>query len=667
MGLFDFLYQKKNNKHKYKENNSIVTNKNSQLTNTNNNLNDKQELNATQSSSAIEEQTNSILKTSQNILEEEKIEMLCTRYNIPNISNYLIELIETHPELLDLLLEQYLSVELLEKINNNNYQLKDISSNDRWLLKYLTFKEEEQKLANLIIKPTILNNVDPFQFDSNIIKTRYYVINCDDLDKLIPRKEKITDTIPSYFKYLSIIKSDTEVIPIANLFESDAKIKILPPTNNQKIKVIPGTNYFDKKIYIEDEITYTKDTIIIMKYDDFLKIAINSEIFTKISNCQIIFEEDFMKITYLKFLTTDTYQDKTNLKLQNNDDEAIKMNHLLYIINNSNLEENKKEFYAYQVKTLNQKLNDDNIFNSFQANHDLEGLVEQIKKELSLDILNDLTTKFNKEDISKKTKPILPPEYNANIFIFNIDKFEELPDETILKHLAKLSEENLVKILNDKRIINKLSKYLNETDDIETKIKKVKKEIQLLSLDLNNDTITFIKNHNIDVDKFLTLPESHIYSESEINPIVKKYGIRKKQERTELSIGEIIGYDGALYSWDRNILFSMKKYFDKNGEVYHTRSLGMLDFQNGCEALKQLELSFKKEAIKVLEADKNKFCISANGLHRYTVLRLHYLNERIQGKLSLKELNKKYQIPVTLSKTDFFKTYCNFMLMKFSN
>ena len=56
--------------------------------------------------------------------------------------------------------------------------------------------------------------------------------------------------------------------------------------------------------------------------------------------------------------------------------------------------------------------------------------------------------------------------------------------------------------------------------------------------------------------------------------------------------------------------------------------------------------------MRVSENELGEMYISGNGLHRYKLLRLHYLNELLPDGSNREELRKKYTIPVILRKTN---------------
>jgi hypothetical protein len=110
----------------------------------------------------------------------------------------------------------------------------------------------------------------------------------------------------------------------------------------------------------------------------------------------------------------------------------------------------------------------------------------------------------------------------------------------------------------------------------------------------------------------------------------------------------------------------MGNFFGDIDDRYHTRSLGMLNYTSE-EIVPKLQGSFFNEPMVLGEFDKDKYCIMYNGLHRYTILRIHYLLEKMNNQISEEELNEKYTIPVNLEKIDYFKTYCNYLLRMLDN
>ena len=67
--------------------------------------------------------------------------------------------------------------------------------------------------------------------------------------------------------------------------------------------------------------------------------------------------------------------------------------------------------------------------------------------------------------------------------------------------------------------------------------------------------------------------------------------------------------------------------------------------------------------MKIREIEDGKYIVFGNGLHRFTVLRFHYLLDCMKKEKSKDELRELYKIPVTIdSKTNYMKTYCNYLI-----
>lgn len=180
---------------------------------------------------------------------------------------------------------------------------------------------------------------------------------------------------------------------------------------------------------------------------------------------------------------------------------------------------------------------------------------------------------------------------------------------------------------------------------------------------MNSDVQRFLRKNGINPIEISQSENGRIKSPQEINKIVSKYGFYKSRKTTEISIEDIVGYD---YQWNNinpNIAYSMDSFFNSLGDGYHSRSVGLLDY-TAEDAVKKI--NFERERIVVDEMGDNKYIISTNGLHRYTVLRILYLSEYVRLGGNEKERNRlreKYTIPVEFRELDEFKTYSKYILM----
>src|SRR5574344_1063660 len=133
------------------------------------------------------------------------------------------------------------------------------------------------------------------------------------------------------------------------------------------------------------------------------------------------------------------------------------------------------------------------------------------------------------------------------------------------------------------------------------------------------DEQNFFKKFDIDYNKLLEKSadnnNAYIFNDFEINPIVASYGIFVgKSEKRMVSVADILGYNMRS---ETNIFKSIPNFFETDGDGYHSRSIGLLNYSSD-EIMGQLKSSFEKEPISLQEIKNNKYIISNNGLHRFT-------------------------------------------------
>lgn len=176
----------------------------------------------------------------------------------------------------------------------------------------------------------------------------------------------------------------------------------------------------------------------------------------------------------------------------------------------------------------------------------------------------------------------------------------------------------------------------------------------------------FMISNQIDKELIKHSIESKVLSIKDINPLAYYYGIYKDYIYSKVSIADIVGHQDSMIN-KNNILDNLEQYFPKNinekDNSYLTRSASMLEYTT-YDIMPNLKRSFTKEYILVTELDNNKLFIAENGLHRYHLLRILYLNEKLKNNTQVytEFLKEKYTIPVKLKKLDFVKTYCHFLL-----
>ena len=175
---------------------------------------------------------------------------------------------------------------------------------------------------------------------------------------------------------------------------------------------------------------------------------------------------------------------------------------------------------------------------------------------------------------------------------------------------------------------------------------------------MNKCNVNFINRNGIDFSLF----DTRIYTIEDINSILKKYEVQGSDYNINASLANILGF---YEKDDKTLQFPdvLDDLFDELGDGYHNRSVGLLLYDSNTILDKIID-SFMIEPIKTMEVDNGKHVIFTNGMHRFAVLRLLYLNELGKCKSSeeIEKLNQKFTIPVIATKIDLVKTYCKYLI-----
>lgn len=562
-----------------------------------------------------------------NVFSEEKINHLSTETidkikkstDVAYINDTMIKRMKEYPELVDLLLEGNISQEILYFLNCEIVDTLPSKKEDLKFIKFLNFDEKTKKLILL------LNNI------ANIDVTNDNYINCClDLSQefeTIEFHNKIESFIPN-------IKIDlgSELLTKINLFSNF--MLYFPKLEYKFVR-----HNFEN--FINGDIELDEDTIIQMSYSSFCHL--DEKVINKISKCKIIFSEKSI------FKTNMQYEDKTNYKL-------IKYNHFIYIIEKSSLNLKIKERIIYSLK---------NMYILDLPDFELELSIISYLKILDMDIeeIKKLTKEFEININEYKEKSIKKAEFNASLYIdTKIPDFNSMSINAIKTIISSLDEELKILILKEPRVLKKLKLPPNLDEQ------SLKKICFLLSQQLDDTTIKFINSLEIDVEKFMLNPNINYQSLYDINPIISKYGVFDAiNENIYISVADLLGYERNV-NYDgykgKNILYTFENFFDDNGDEYHTRALGLLEYKSGEQLVRELERrNHDTLDMCVMEVEAGKYIISSNGLHRFTVLRFHYLLDCMKKEISEEELRELYKIPVCLSsKTNLKKTYCNYLI-----
>ncbi len=188
-------------------------------------------------------------------------------------------------------------------------------------------------------------------------------------------------------------------------------------------------------------------------------------------------------------------------------------------------------------------------------------------------------------------------------------------------------------------------------------------------INMNNTIKKFLLSLGIDEANLDKLTSVQVKAQDDINLVVKQYRKNKPLKREMLvSIADVLGYNyGYMFPYveDLKLIDAMDHFFDEDGYGYQSRSVSMLGYSSS-ELMQKLQSSFDIEPINLIEADRGRYVIGDNGLHRFNVMRVHYLAELLKldpnDKLGISNLKKKYTFPAAVSEIDYFKTYCSFII-----
>ena len=174
----------------------------------------------------------------------------------------------------------------------------------------------------------------------------------------------------------------------------------------------------------------------------------------------------------------------------------------------------------------------------------------------------------------------------------------------------------------------------------------------------------FLRKNGIDVNTITRELDCHIYNFQQINPILYDNEFQEHEEECEICIGDVLGKHAS--STSQNIFQILDDFFDRNGDGYHTRALGMLEMTPE-NVMEQLKSSFKREPMVFARIENGKYVIFINGMHRFAVLRVLYLKEIQEAKGnkdSIEQIRKKYTISAKSININSKKGYCKYLIEK---
>ncbi len=181
---------------------------------------------------------------------------------------------------------------------------------------------------------------------------------------------------------------------------------------------------------------------------------------------------------------------------------------------------------------------------------------------------------------------------------------------------------------------------------------------------MNIDNQRFLELNGINPDELRKKIDCQIYSQEAIDNIIYHYGFQTQRRIKMISVADIVGHAYMREGKVKDIFESMDDFFDSNGDVYHSRSLGMLSLDSDT-IMDKLGPSLERNPLHVNESGNSSYLITEDGFHRFTILRVMYLKELYEANgdpKKIEELRKKYTIPASVMGIDVDETYSKFIL-----
>ncbi len=623
MGFFDKFRKKKENKvdsyvsKKEQETASLVSNVKL-------NLDVHEKLSDTHMNNVTIDNNETDNMKHSSVISDEIITKIKQINKIDYISDRMLKRMEKYPKLVSILLEGGVSSDVITSLNYIDKMTYFPWNEDD--LKFLEFFDIDETLQK---KVSLLNNLITLNQINDDYVSCY--MNLEEDLKTIEYTNQIESFIPNIK-----INLGCELLTKTDSYSSF--ILYFPKSSHKIIN-------HDYNEYITGSINLNEDTIVQMSYITFEYL--NDDVLNKIAKCKIVFSENNIKTDKI---TNDSSIDYT----------LVKYNHLIYIIEHSSLSMEVKEKLLYKIKNNYAKYKSE-FFIYFQLIDKITPYLEQ----LTFDEIKQLSKEFEANIDIYKDKPIIEPKFNLNFFIEeHIPNLDDILPEDVIYFTKTLPIDLKISVLKEPKISEKLKIPPNLEE------KELLKYVFLLEKNLSPTTMKFVRSLDFDIEEFLKNPYNDYKTSYDINPIISKYGVFDQIDETyEVSVADLLGHDGIINCGSykgTNILYTFENFFKIHGDSYHTRALGLLDYQSGEQLLAELQ-SRNNDTLdmRIRKIENGKYIVSGNGLHRFTVLRFHYLLDLMKNQKTKEELRELYKIPVKLdSVANLKKSYCNYFIQK---
>lgn len=398
------------------------------------------------------------------------IDDFCNKYflNTDALTIDFLKKIDSSREVLDFLCNNYISSDSVKKIINGIYTLKEASSNYEYdTLKYpILFKEEDRERLSLLNK-----DID--------VSGEYASVEMDNLDiGNLSLNKSYNRVISSYFNGIDIKKEEVKLLDVElGSVYSSSDVNVLFPVE----KVYYNTDF---SYCIDSEVNVNDKMIVIISLDKF--ISLTDEEIKAFGKCNFVLKEDVKKLTQIndKFNSFNNLDSLSNGN--NKDDEIIKVNHLLFVIDNSNLDVNKKKYFRYEISKYYHK--GDMYF--------VNDIVDRVKELVNDTDIRRLSLIFDNLSYEEKTQNIESVAYDMAVFIGSINNIDIIETSVLLDRVCALSEEERSIVLSDAKIRERLCKGIldNCRNDIYAYFDRLKLRLSVVDI-MSLIDVKLLKKH----------------------------------------------------------------------------------------------------------------------------------------------------------------------------
>lgn len=382
-------------------------------------------------------------------INQEQLENFFSLYNFSkdNISIYFANVLKMYPTLLSYFTNHIIDSSIINKINDNELRVTDIKWYDKDLFLYDIFSNEDQSILEI------------FRNDVTLSDKVYANFELDAYVNYIKSPNFIECSIPSLLENESLLIEKKKAIPLNHSWiHFDKTSEILFPLNQEQIF---SNKIFDS--YYSGDIEFNKETILFISFEQLQGWITQEEKLNILKKVQVVIKDDLHKINHLI--------DKIDFfhccfSLNNNEVKnklLIQVNHLLYVIDNSSLDLEEKNYYHYYI--VETFINSSNNYNFYFNMNQLEYLASKIQQRIEQSKITEITKKFNELDISEKTKNVEQIEFSVDIFLRQFDDLDNISSFNFLDCVTSLKDEQRECIFENEIVRNKLKDLLEDSSN----------------------------------------------------------------------------------------------------------------------------------------------------------------------------------------------------------